>query len=155
MCEAGLGYLSPQWTAKTTDRGCGQRSLSTFCGPSVHFQGLVSMVTQSVQSSGLSFPSAPAQLESWGQVHPLGQLLLLFFACPRSRRERLQLQRRRSRVSAPQRLSVVCLCEPLTHCNACLSLSPYHPHPLLKTGRVYPVGPGHYESNQASFLSLL
>lgn len=148
VCKAGLRYLSPQRTAKTRDEGCGQSSSSTFCGPSVHFQGLVSMVTQSVQSSGLSFSSAPVQPESWAQVHLLGQLLLLFFICLWSRRERLQLQRRRSGISAPQRLSVVC-------CKACLSLSPYHPLPLLKTGRVYPVGPGHYESNQASFLSLL
>lgn len=145
MFKTGLGYLSPRWTAKTSDRGCGQRSLSTICGPPVHFQGLVSMVTTSVQSPGLSFSSTPVQLDGRGQVHPL---LLFVSLC--SSRQTLQLHRQTS-----QRLSVVCLCESLTRCKACLGLSPCHPLPLLRTGRVYPVGPGDYESNQASFLSLL
>lgn len=63
-----------------TCRGCSQGRLSTFSGPCVRFQVLVSMATQFVVSSGLSllflFPP-PIKIQSYGQSvsHLPGQVV--------------------------------------------------------------------------------
>lgn len=140
-------------------RGCSQERLSTFSGPCVLFKVLVSMATQSLVSSGLSslfFFHAPAEMKSCGRSvsspSPWTSCIFFFFSL-------LNLflsiclfcflggYKRGSRFqSASFYLGAVVCSLSLRGFDSLWSLPYFESSPppsLLKTGRVYPTGPGH------------
>lgn len=141
-------------------RGCIQERLSTFSGPCVLFQVLVSMATQSLVSSGLSslfFFHAPVEMKSCGQSvsspSSLDKLYLFLLFSSQSVFQSIWFWggltkeapgfSKRAIILVLWRLSVVCL---LRGFDSLWSLPYFESSPppsLLKTGRVYPTGPGH------------